>query len=66
MHKVYHGSTHIIKQPLCHIGRDNLDFGKGFYVTNIKKQAISWATRVNQTIRFALYHKSYSMQVYTL
>lgn len=46
MHKVYHGSTHIIEQPLCHIGRDNLDFGKGFYVTNIKKQAISWATRV--------------------
>ena len=46
MSKVYHGSTRVIEQPLCHIGRDNLDFGKGFYVTNIRKQAISWATRV--------------------
>ena len=46
MRKIYHGSTHIIEHPLCHIGRDNLDFGKGFYVTNIRKQAINWATRV--------------------
>ena len=46
MLKVYHGATHIVESPLCHIGRDNLDFGKGFYVTGIKKQAISWATRV--------------------
>ena len=42
---VYHGATCIIEKPLCHIGRDNLDFGKGFYVTNLKEQAISWATR---------------------
>lgn len=46
MRKVYHGATHIVKSPLCHIGRDNLDFGKGFYVTSIRKQAVSWATRV--------------------
>ena len=46
MFKVYHGATHIVEYPLCHIGRDNLDFGKGFYVTNIRKQAISWATRI--------------------
>ncbi len=46
MLKVYHGSPHIVESPLCHIGRDNLDFGNGFYVTGIKMQAISWATRV--------------------
>ena len=46
MRKVYHGATHIVESPLCHIGRDNLDFGKGFYVTDIRKQAINWATRV--------------------
>lgn len=46
MRKVYHGATHIVESPLCHIGRDNLDFGKGFYVTDIREQAISWATRV--------------------
>ena len=42
---VYHGATCIVEKPLCHIGRDNLDFGKGFYVTDLKEQAISWATR---------------------
>lgn len=46
MRKVYHGATHIVESPLCHIGRDNLDFGKGFYITDIRKQAISWATIV--------------------
>lgn len=46
MTKVYHGTTCIVKNPLCHIGRDNLDFGKGFYVTDLKKQAINWATRI--------------------
>lgn len=46
MRKVFHGATHIVDSPLCHVGRDNLDFGKGLYVTDISKQAISWATRV--------------------
>lgn len=46
MRKVFHGATRIVDSPLCHIGRDNLDFGKGFYITDIRKQAISWATRV--------------------
>ena len=43
MRKVYHGSTEVITNPLVHIGRDNLDFGKGFYVTDIRKQAKTWA-----------------------
>lgn len=42
---VYHGSIEIVKNPLVNLGRDNLDFGKGFYLTNIKEQAISWALR---------------------
>ena len=42
---VYHGATCKVEKPLCHIGRDNLDFGKGFYVTDLKEQAVSWATR---------------------
>lgn len=46
MRKVYHGATCIVENPLCLIGRDNLDFGKGFYVTDIRKQAVSWATRI--------------------
>ena len=44
MKRVYHGSIETIEQPLVHIGRDNLDFGKGFYVTDVLSQAKTWAT----------------------
>jgi hypothetical protein len=40
---VYHGGTQVVDKPLCKIGRKNLDFGQGFYVTNIRSQAVSWA-----------------------
>lgn len=41
---VYHGSHLPVSQPLVKLGRKNLDFGQGFYVTKIKKQAIAWAS----------------------
>lgn len=40
---VYHGGTERVEKPLCLLGRQNLDFGKGFYVTDIKEQAVRWA-----------------------
>lgn len=43
MRRVYHGGIEIIEQPLVGIGRDNLDFGKGFYVTGVLRQAKIWA-----------------------
>lgn len=43
--EVYHGSTIGVKEPLVNIGRANLDFGKGFYVTTLHDQAASWACR---------------------
>ena len=43
MRKVYHGAVQEITSPLVHVGRDNLDFGKGFYVTDIRSQAKTWA-----------------------
>lgn len=43
---VYHGATQIVDKPLCSIGRKNLDFGQGFYVTDIRSQAVSWAQNV--------------------
>ncbi|MBQ9230341.1 MAG: DUF3990 domain-containing protein [Prevotella sp.] len=46
MRIVYHGGTSVVKQPLCAVGRDNLDFGKGFYLTDMKSQATDWATRI--------------------
>ena len=40
---VYHGGTEIVEHPECKCGRRNLDFGQGFYVTDIRKQAEDWA-----------------------
>lgn len=43
---VYHGSAEIVEHPICNFGRFNLDFGQGFYVTDLKEQAIQWARTV--------------------
>lgn len=40
---VFHGGTDIIEKPVSGFGRKNLDFGQGFYVTNIREQAMKWA-----------------------
>ena len=42
---IYHGTTMIIKSPDVFHSYRNLDFGKGFYVTTVKKQAERWAFR---------------------
>ncbi|MBQ7942201.1 MAG: DUF3990 domain-containing protein [Muribaculaceae bacterium] len=44
---LYHGSSTIISEPLVNIGRKNLDFGPGFYLTSIYKQAEQWARRIS-------------------
>ncbi len=46
--KVYHGSISIIDRPIANAGRDRLDFGKGFYVTDIQSQAEIWAQRMSR------------------
>lgn len=43
---VYHGGTDEIKSPLVHVGRPNLDFGPGFYITDLYLQAKEWAEQV--------------------
>ena len=43
--KLYHGSKVIVDKPLVSYGRDNLDFGKGFYTTNLQSQAEKWVKR---------------------
>ena len=43
---VYHGGTETIENPICKFGRKNLDFGQGFYVTNLREQAITWANNM--------------------
>ncbi|MBQ9494740.1 MAG: DUF3990 domain-containing protein [Treponema sp.] len=43
--KVYHGSLVVVKKPNVLIGRNNLDFGKGFYTTDLQQQAEDWVQR---------------------
>ena len=43
---VYHGGTEKIEHPICLFGRKNLDFGQGFYITNLREQAITWANNM--------------------
>lgn len=42
---VYHGSSMLVESPDIYHSRDNVDFGKGFYVTAYKEQAEKWAAR---------------------
>lgn len=43
---VYHGSAIEVSKPLVALGRPNLDFGQGFYVTDLRPQAERWASRI--------------------
>ncbi|MDD5862191.1 MAG: DUF3990 domain-containing protein [Prevotella sp.] len=40
---LYHGSLVEVSHPLVNVGRKDLDFGQGFYVTDLKEQTIKWA-----------------------
>lgn len=49
MIKLYHGSTIPVEQPMINVGRKNLDFGQGFYLTRLQEQAQAWAIRMQLT-----------------
>lgn len=57
---VYHGSYCLVDNPHVSFSRDALDFGKGFYVTGIEKQAINW------TSKFTRRGKKGYLNIYTL
>jgi len=42
---LYHGSYVSIEKPDISYSRNNVDFGRGFYTTPLREQAISWAAR---------------------
>ena len=46
MIKLYHGSIIEVKKPLVGVGRKKVDFGQGFYMTRMRKQAELWAKAV--------------------
>lgn len=41
--EVYHAGTENVEHPDCRHGRKNLDFGQGFYITDIYDQAFNFA-----------------------
>lgn len=47
MKTLYHGSYTEVSAPLAKIGRRNLDFGQGFYLTSLRQQAENWAAIVS-------------------
>ena len=46
MTTLYHGSYMSVPSPLTGVGRRDLDFGPGFYLTKLREQAMRWARRV--------------------
>lgn len=48
---LYHGSLQIVRNPLVNVGRKDLDFGQGFYITDIQVQAEKWAKTLQSRIR---------------
>lgn len=51
---LYHGSNQEIAYPNIAFSRLKLDFGKGFYTTPIKQQAVSWAERFKRNHQNAI------------
>lgn len=43
---LFHGSCVPVQVPLVKLGRKKVDFGQGFYLTKLRKQAESWAQTI--------------------
>jgi len=69
--KVYHGSYTAVDEIDLTKSRSNLDFGKGFYVTNIRSQAEYWADRMGRfrktdgiVSEFEFYERAFTDKMY--
>jgi hypothetical protein len=69
--KVFHGSYMAVNEIDLTKGRSNLDFGKGFYVTNIRSQAEYWAERTGRFYKtsgivseFEFYERAFTDEMY--
>ena len=63
--KLYHSSNVSVPLPDTLHSREDLDFGKGFYLTPIKEQAISYAQRFQRRMQDAwlnIYELKYDPQ----
>ena len=46
MISLFHGTTMEVLEPLVGVGREKVDFGRGFYLTKMKRQASLWAETI--------------------
>ena len=46
MMTLFHGSYMTVQNPLVKLGRKKVDFGQGFYLTKLRRQAESWAMTI--------------------
>ena len=70
---VFHGSYTEVNEIDLTKSRSNLDFGKGFYVTNIRSQAEYWAERIGKfqktngiVSEFEFYERAFTDERYKL
>ena len=42
---LFHGSPGIVSRPDVVHSRERVDFGKGFYTTPLREQAVNWCSR---------------------
>ena len=52
MIELFHGSTVEVSAPLVNLGREGVDFGRGFYLTRLETQASSWARTVAERRKY--------------
>ena len=58
--RLFHASTSIIEKPDVLHSRDKLDFGRGFYLTTIREQAVHYAERFTRR-RMAAFINEYEL-----
>jgi len=46
---LYHGSYIAVPSPFVGLGRKKVDFGQGFYLTNLHGQAKAWAETIAES-----------------
>ena len=51
MISLFHGTTMEVRDPLIGIGRKKVDFGRGFYLTKMRRQASRWAETIAERRR---------------
>ena len=64
MQIVYHGSYCKVEEPKLLDNKYTKDFGKGFYCTILKEQAIKWANKYDtKIINLYEYHENNNLKI---